>query len=43
MKLDQKMDGKIDVLDRKFSRYFLWIIGIQVTISLSIIATLLRS
>ena len=43
MKLDQKMDGRIDVLDPKFARYFLWIMGIQVTIFLSIIATLLRS
>ncbi|RLC10669.1 MAG: hypothetical protein DRH43_05840 [Deltaproteobacteria bacterium] len=48
--LDQKVDrfrdelsSKIDSLDQKFSRYFLWIIGIQVTIFLSIIVTLLRS
>jgi len=41
--LDHKVDTRIDSLDQKFSRYFLWIIGIQVTIFLSIIATLLKS
>ena len=48
--LDQKVDrfrdelsSRIESLDQKFSRYFLWIIGIQVNIFLSIIATLLRS
>jgi len=47
--LDQKVDrfrdelsSRIESLDQKFSRYFLWIIGIQVTIFLSIIATLLK-
>jgi len=40
--LDQKLDRRIDALDQKFSRYFLWIIGIQVTIFLTIIATLLK-
>lgn len=48
--LDQKVDrfrdelsSRIESLDHKFSRYFLWIIGIQVTIFLSIIAILLKS
>jgi chromosome segregation ATPase len=43
--LDQRinrLDQRIDHLDQKFSKYFLWIIGIQVTILLSIIATLLK-
>ena len=47
--LSQKVDGRGDALDQrinrldqKFSKYFLWIIGIQVTIFLSIIATLLK-
>ena len=47
--LDQKIGGRIDGLDQrinhldqKLSKYFLWIIGIQVTIFLSIIATLLK-
>ena len=37
-----RTNARIDELDRKFSRYFLWIFGIQITILLSIIATLLR-
>jgi len=48
--LDQKVDrfreelsSRIDALDQKFSRYFLWLIGIQITILLAIIATLLRA
>lgn len=47
--LDQKLDRRVDALDQrinhldhKLSKYFLWIIGIQVTIFLSIIATLLK-
>ena len=40
--LDQKIDKRIDALDQKISKYFLWIIGIQVTIFLSIIAILLK-
>ncbi len=43
--LDQRiniLDQRINVLDNKFSRYFLWIIGVQITIFLSIIATFLR-
>ena len=48
--LDQKVDrfreelsSRTDALDQKFSRYFLWLIGIQITILLAIIATLLRA
>ena len=47
--LDQKVDrfrdelsSRINALDQKFSRYFLWIIGIQITIFLTIIATFLK-
>ncbi|MEW6410125.1 MAG: hypothetical protein AB1488_08470 [Nitrospirota bacterium] len=43
--LDQRinsLDQRINSLDQKFSRYFLWIIGVQVTIFLAIIATFLR-
>ncbi|MGR3294325.1 MAG: hypothetical protein ACUZ9M_09960 [Candidatus Scalindua sp.] len=36
------LDQRIEHLDQKFSKYFLWIIGIQVTIFLSIIAVLLK-
>ncbi len=43
--IDRRFEGidrRIDALDQKFSRYFLWIIGVQVTIFLAIIATLLK-
>lgn len=36
------LDSRIDALDQKFSRYFLWLIGIQVTVLLAVIAALLR-
>ncbi len=36
------LDNRIGGLDQKISKYFIWMIGIQVTIFLSIIATLLR-
>ena len=46
--LDQKVDrfreelsARIDSLDAKFSRYFLWTIGIQITVLLAIIGALL--
>ncbi len=46
--LDQKVDrfreelcGRIDALDQKFSRYFLWTIGIQITVLLAVIGALL--
>lgn len=38
----ETIEHRIDSLDQKFSRYFLWIIGIQVSIFLAIIATLLK-
>jgi uncharacterized coiled-coil protein SlyX len=38
----EELSNRIDALDQKFSRYFLWIIGIQVSIFLAIIATLLK-
>ncbi len=40
--LDQRLSSRIDALDQKLSRYTLWIIGIQVTILLAIVATLWR-
>jgi uncharacterized coiled-coil protein SlyX len=40
--LDAKVDRRVDALDQKLSRYFLWIIGIQISILLAIIATLLK-
>ncbi len=36
------LDGRINALDAKFSKYFLWLFGIQVSILLAIIAMLLR-
>ncbi len=48
--LEQKMDrfreelsGRIDALDEKISRYFLWTIGIQITVLLAVIGALLAS
>jgi len=41
--LDQRLSARIEALDQKFSRYSLWIIGIQVTVLLSILLILLRS
>ncbi|RMH03371.1 MAG: hypothetical protein D6704_12815 [Nitrospirae bacterium] len=32
---------RIDTLDAKFSRYFLWTIGIQITVLLTVISALL--
>ena len=40
--LDQKLLGRIDALDQKLSRYFLWVIGVQVTLFLAIIGVLLK-
>ncbi len=41
--LDQRLTGRVDALDQKFSRYFLWTIGIQITILLAVIGALLAS
>jgi len=38
--LDQRLTGRLDVLDEKFSRYFLWTIGIQITVLLAVIVAL---
>ncbi len=38
----EAIERRIDTLDQKFSKYFLWIIGIQVSVLLAIIATMLR-
>lgn len=47
--LDQKVDrfreelsSRIDTLDQKLPKYFLWIIGVQVTVFLAIIGVLLK-
>ena len=46
--LDQKVDrfreelvSRIDAIDAKFSAYFLWTIGIQITVLLAVIGALL--
>ena len=46
--LDQKVDrfreelsSRMDALDAKFSRYFLWTIGIQITVLITVIGALL--
>ncbi len=37
-----RVEKRIDALDQKLSRYSLWIIGIQVTILISILVALLK-
>jgi len=39
--LDARLSGRIDSLDEKISRYFLWTIGIQITVLLAVIGALL--
>ncbi len=39
--LDARLNGRMDSLDAKFSRYFLWTIGIQITVLLAVIGALL--
>ena len=41
--MDQRLDAKIDRLDAKVDRQFVWTIGIQVTVLLAVIGTLLSS
>ncbi len=36
------IERRIDTPDQKFSKYFLWMIGIQVSVLLAIIAIMLR-
>ena len=36
-----RIDARIDTLDEKFSRFFLWTIGIQITVLLAVIGALL--
>ena len=39
--LDQRFAGRLDALDEKFSRYFLWTIGIQIAVLLAVIGALI--
>ena len=41
--MDQRLSTRIDALDQKISKYFLWMIGFQITTLLAIIGTLLRA
>jgi len=36
------LEERVAYLDQKFSRFFLWVVGIQVSILLAVIAALLR-
>ena len=36
-----RLTACVDALDQKFCRYFLWIIGIQITVLLAVIGALL--
>ncbi len=37
-----RLEARVDSLDLKFSRFFLWIIGIQITTFLAIMVAILR-
>ncbi|RME66959.1 MAG: hypothetical protein D6778_03940 [Nitrospirae bacterium] len=39
----ESIERRIEHLDQKFSRYFLWIIGIQISILMAVIAVILRT
>jgi len=39
--LEARLSGRLDRLDEKFSRFFLWTIGIQITVLLAVIGALL--
>src|SRR5713101_7232592 len=41
-KFDQKLDQKITGLDQKLARHFMWLVGMQVTALVAIVATLLK-
>jgi hypothetical protein len=38
--LDQKLDRHVERLDMKMSRQFAWIVGVQITVLLSVVAAL---
>jgi len=40
--LSARMDRRFDVVDEKMSRHFIWLVGIQVAVMLSVIGALLR-
>ena len=40
--LDQRLSARIDGLDTKMSRQFIWIVGIQIAILIAVIGALLR-
>ena len=39
--LDQKIDRRVDVLDAKMSRMFVWMVGLQVTTFVSLASLIL--
>jgi hypothetical protein len=41
-RLDEKIDQRYTSLDDKVSRHFMWLVGMQVTTLVAIVATLLR-
>ena len=41
VRLEQRMDTRFDRLDDKVSRVFAWVVGIQVTVLIAVIGSLL--
>jgi hypothetical protein len=41
--MGHRLDAKIDKLDTKIDRHFLWTVGIQMAVLLAVIGTLLRT
>lgn len=41
VQVDQKLDQRTDALDAKMSRQFIWLVGVQVTTLVAIVAALL--
>ena len=41
--LDQRLTGRMDVLDAKASRHFTWLVGIEVATLIAIVGALLRT